>query len=162
MPDVKVLLQTLERPVNAVLLAMTLAQVERERMNKLDRELLAATAYNVAPEFAHGRPIERITDPKLAYLMGDEDAAEYHAERQQRIDAMGYRLPRGHCPALCAEEVQREAESVLIGAALVFFPTCTQDSLLCAGLGKHGQYVDLLVRMIVNAPGYMAPKMLRK
>ena len=152
----------LTRPVNAVLLATALAQTERERMDAIDRELLAATVYHVADEWTErgmdGLP-ERITDHKDAFLMSEADAEDYYAQRQERIDALGHNLPRGHCPALCAEEVQRDAEHVLIDAAEPFFPGVTLHKLLCAGLDKHREYLDLLMKLVINSPGYVAPKL---
>ena len=95
--------------VNAVLMARCIAEVEREKMDKMDEEILQAE-YFISEHWEPEIPRHRITKPKEAYLMNDEDAKDYYAERQKRINAMGYKLPDGHCPALCAELVQSTAE----------------------------------------------------
>ena len=141
--------------VNAVLLAMTLSKFERERMDAVDRKLLAEMAV------LHRETGERITDMKLTYLGRDEDMAPYWVRRQEEIDAMGCDLPKDHCPALVAEHLQMDAEHAMIEAAEEFFPCVTLNSILCSsgGLAKLETYKDLLIKLVVNAPGYTPPEL---
>ncbi len=151
----------LERQVNAVLLATVLAKATREKMDAVYNRLLAEVEYFPAEHWCDkGLPRERITDRKSAYLMDDTDSEFYYAEGQQARDAMGYNLPDGHCPALIAENLQRDAEHLLIESAEEFFQGVTVNKLLChGGLDGLRKYIDLLIGLVVNRPGYMAPEL---
>jgi len=157
--------------VNAVLMARVLATCEREKMDKLDREILAPCPsytsdekWNTGP---HAIPVHHITDPKELHLLKESDWEDYYAERQKRIDAMGYKLPRGHCPACVAETIQREAEHLLIECAEELCPGVTLDKILCAphGLERLKEYLDIWIKLVVNLPDYKNPltgELLRK
>jgi hypothetical protein len=139
--------------VNAVLLAQIHTELMREKMRKLDLDLLD-----------HHAPTDRysggeITDPDKAWHMTDADAAVYYADRTERLRGMGYNLPDGHCPALIAEGVQMEAERLMIGEASKFMPGLTWDNLTCHP-GKLKEAIRLLIGLTVNAPGYKAPKIM--
>lgn len=154
----------------AVLMARAIAEVERERMDKLDRELLAEIPCHVSQKIIdlhdkHGDTEavakweacgRRITNLKDAFLMDDDDAKVYYAERQRRINAMGYQLPDGHCPALVAENTQRDAEHCLVECAQEVFGV-TFDQLLSSGLDTLHKYIDLLVKLVVNLPDFKNP-----
>ena len=141
------------RIANSVILARLHAQTEREKMEAVDLDLIDW----LAPVDRYtGKPI---TKPKDTWTMRDEDAATYYAERTKRIAAMGYKLPDGYCPALCAEEVVRIAERNMVDAAGEFFPNVDADSLICLGLEKYRQFVELLLKLGVNHPSYQRPRL---
>jgi len=137
--------------VNTLLLAQAYARMEREKMNVVDRRLLNEGYYTDMDTH------ERITNPKKIFHMVEEDFAKYEVLRQGEIDRMGYNLPRDHCPALVAERLQTEAEWALIAAAEEFFPGMDNNTLLCNGLETRQKFLDLLVKLCINAPGYKAP-----
>jgi len=146
--------------VNTFLLAKAYAQAERAVIDKMQRDILNGSEFHIKAEYRRANEPSRITDPKLAYLMSDSKFAVYHAECQRRIIAMGYDVPQDHCPALIAERLQTEAEHAVIEASAPL--TGLKDgvhALLCNGLDKYHQYVDLCVKMVMSLPGYVAPKL---
>jgi len=151
-------------------MAMANAQVWRERIDTMERDILkredGSPMFRTAEEhLKHGHKEEWITDPKWAWLMSKDDFDEYYAECQFRIKNNGWQIAgecEGHCPALVAEHLQTQAEWALILAAEEFFPGVTNDKLLCGtqdtlGLECRQKYLDLLVKLVVNAPGYRNP-----
>jgi len=156
MPNVA---QRLTPHVNTVLLAMTHARVQRERIDAMERAVLArqdgSPMYQVAEKWRKRGRDEWVTDPKHSYLMSAEDFADYNAECQHRIKQMGYKVPDGHCPALIAEHVQVQAEYALMLAAEEFFDIGPDDVYL----EKRRKYLDLLIGLVVNAPGYRKPEL---
>lgn len=161
----KITMAQIDRPefhsaARAVLLATAHAQLQRERMDALDRELLAERAWMTDLNLPPHEPSKRITEPKDTWLMSDADGKNYHAERQRRIDAMGYRLPDGHCPALTAEHIQRQAERVLVDLAAPLFGM-DADKLLCAGLENYRKFIALTMKLIVSLPSFRPPNLAR-
>ena len=149
--------------VNTYIMARAVAEVERETCDAIQRKILAEKEYFVAERFRRLKTPDRVTEPKLAYLMGDADAAEYYAALDAAYKATGYALEPGNCPALMAEYVQTQAEWALIEAAQEWFPDIDNNKLLCGtggkgnGLETRQEYIDLLVKLVVNFPGYEAP-----
>ena len=160
--QVKEAIAKLNPAVNAYLLARTHAEVWRERMEKWDRAELARFEYYTDPEIGQ-EPRERVTDPKRAYLMSDADAETFFKVRQEYVDSLKIeRLKDGECPALVASCVQRQTEHLLIETAAKAIPECkdvTVGGLLCCknGLERYQEFVDLLVKLVVNAPGFRRP-----
>ena len=164
MPNARKVVAALRKNVDALLMATALAEVERERIDEIARAELASQIYTGRnphrPEMAKGF---RITEPKDAWHMCDHDAQQYYAKLNATYVRLGYKLPSpSHCPALMAETVKTKAEWALIAAALEFFPTCDNDTLLCGTKDKGGlelrqEYLDLLIGLVVNAPGYRSP-----
>jgi len=146
--------------VNTYLLAKVYADGERAIIDKMKRDILNGSVFTVRPEFTRQTEPNRITEPSRDYLMSDEQFETYHAECQRRIVAMGYDVPEGHCPALIAERILTEAEHLVIDESSAL--TGLKDgvhSLLCKGMDIYHKYIDLCVKMIVNMPGYVAPKL---
>lgn len=148
--------------MNTVLLAMCHAQLMREKMDEIERKMLTRIAYFPEPKWQSMRHPEgmkdRITDPKKTYLMNDSDSEIFHAERQQIVDSMGYNLPKGHCPALVAEDVLRKAEHLLIESAEPVFGI-SRDSLL-SNFNNYRKYIDLLIKLVINLPDYKKPEIM--
>jgi hypothetical protein len=150
--------------VDTLLMAMALSQLERERVDKIQRAVLAEEVYLMAEEHLHrGREDRRITDPKNAWLMCDDDAARYYPKLNAIHLANGYAdAAKGFCPALVAEHDTIRAEWALIEAAQKWYPEIDNDRLLCGtgkgdGLETRRKYIDLLIGMVVNKPGYTSP-----
>ena len=105
------------------------------------------------------RPAERITKAKDTWLIRDEpDHSYFNQKRREMIKQMGYNVPDDYCPALIAESIQREAETLIVEVAEKFSPSMTKHKLLCAGLEKYHKYIDLIVGMCVNHPSFIMPK----
>lgn len=135
--------------VDTLLLATAYAQCERERVDKIYRKILADMGVTC--------------DPKHVYQLADSTARDFYDRCNAWNLADGFaEAAQGYCPALCAESLQTEAENALIKAAAQFFPDCTNDRLLCGtktqgGLETRRKYLDLLIGLVVNSPGYMNP-----
>lgn len=151
--DPKKLASSLNSAVNAVLMARAYHALQAERMRAVDLELIQVC-----------KPIDRysgepIVEPDRLWHMTDECATDFCAERDIEIRKLGYDLEPGYCPALMAENTVRLAEQTLLECSREFFPEFTVNGLLCAGLDKYKQAIELLIGLTVNAPGYRAPKL---
>lgn len=139
--------KAMEPYVELLLFSMTHAQMEREKIDVLERRLLGSGRYG-----GNG-------DPKLAWTLPDEAFQRFLDDKHVELLAMDYDLERGYCPALIAEHSQIKAENALIEAAQQFFPDVSNDRLLCGtddkgGLELRREYIDLMIKMVVNRPGY--------
>jgi hypothetical protein len=152
--DPKKVAAALRPHVQTLLMRMAVAQVERERVDKIQREELTGQMYY--GRLRDGRQV-RITEPKQSWLMDDDSAARYFAKLNAVHLAAGFAAAaEGHCPALTAEYEQTKAEWALIKAAEEFFPGMTNDKLLCGtakmgGLETRQKYLDLLCGLVINA-----------
>lgn len=152
--------QAIEPYVNTLLMATAVAQLERKRVDAIQRGVLSEQNY-------YGRDHEenqmRITDPKITYLLDDHSASAYFAKLNAIHLAEGFEeATEGKCPALCAEHLKTQAEWALILAAEPFFPGVTNDKLLCGttdlgGLETRQKYINLLIGLVVNRPEYKSP-----
>ncbi len=110
----KTAIQKRFRPLVAKLLAArAVAEVIRPKINAQHAEILAAGDYR-----DHNG--ERITEPKWAWTIQDEDvAAAFYAECDKANAAAGYKnLPAGRCPALTAEHEALKVEWAMIALAV--------------------------------------------
>lgn len=147
----------LRRLVNAVLLAKAHAELQREKCDAIQRQVLEAGEYRTSAHWEPKIPVGRVTDPKLAYMMDDAQAPGYYAALDAAYRAAGYTdMGPGECPALIAEQLLSQAEWALIEAAEAFFPELDRSRLYGETRAK---YLDLLIRTVVNFPGYEAPKL---
>lgn len=150
----------LKTAVRAYLLAKVYADVEAEKMAAVNRELLAAREYFVNSHWKEdgmGEDLpERIVDRKISFLMSDADSAIFFAAHDERIKALGYDLPFGHCPALIAESVVRKAVDIM-GECMAEMMGVKPD--LFVGLcGEHRErFIDLAVKLVVNLPDFRNP-----
>lgn len=152
--DARKVAAALMKPAKLVLAAKTVAKMERERVDKIKREILAAQVFTYRDD--DGRQL-RVTEPKYDWQMGEHDAQKYYALLEARHARDGYKLEPGHCPALVAEHEQTKAEWLLIEAAAEFFPGVTNDKLLCGtskmnGLDCRRKFIDLLLGLCATAP----------
>lgn len=143
--------------VNAYLLALAVAQVERKRMDRLDTELLGE--FKLHNQYTG----QLITKPNEAWMVDMKEAEPYHAERNRSIRAMGYRsVPDGYCPALVAENRVIKCET----AMLQEIGRVAQSLVAFAGGHVYGALrknaIDLIVKLVVYAPGYEPPPELVK
>lgn len=135
--------------VNTLLLATAYAQLERERVDKIQRKIL--------------KDMGVTCDPEHVYQLADSTAKVFYDRCNAWHLAEGFKpAAEGYCPALTAETLKIEAEWAVITAAEQFFPECTNETLLCGtktegGLETRRKYLDLLIGLCVNAPGYRSP-----
>lgn len=161
--------QDVKSAVNAYLMARTFAEVQREKVDAIQREELDVFEFYVAPEYAvRGREIERITGPDKTWLMSDKDHKAYLEGVRFELEKAGYKIQQAdgtqdkhqyYCPALVAESAQRETEHLIIKAAadMLKEPKVTVHNLLSLGLERYHEFIDLVVKLVVNAPGFQNP-----
>ena len=151
--------------VNTYLLARTYAKVKREQVDVIQRAVLAepehCLQFTLCRKAQEGPP-PRITDPRLVYGCEDDAACRrYFAECSRRERAAKIKpadMPEEHCPALCAEHLLVQAENCLIDASGAF-AGLTADMLYAE---KRDKWLDLVCRIVVNAPGFTGPQLLCK
>lgn len=160
--------QAVKSSVNAYLMARTHAEVHRARVDKIQRFLLNDTPYYANPDLVSRREMpERITDPKNTFLMTDDESADYLTDLKHELIKAGYNIKSiksepehsYQCPALVAESLQNTTERLLIDSAAEMLGE-TDDfhlRLLCAGLGKRQQFIDLVVKLVVSMPDFKNP-----
>lgn len=140
--------------VNAYLMARAYAETMRERINAIYRDILTECPIY---ETRSGKPI---LDPERLYLCEDDalvrDAWDEANKRERAAGIKPDLMPDEHCPALAAEFMQTKAENMLIKASGAPFGV-TNNSLLCAGLGKRQKWIDLIVSLVVSQPDFRNP-----
>lgn len=153
-PTPKAIVAALKPFVVNLIMLKAVAQVERERVDAIEREELRSQNYY--GRHRDGRQF-RVTEPKQSYLM-DTDSSERYFDKLKAIHlANGFKAAaEGNCPALTAEHEQVKAEWALIEAAQQFFPDVTNNKLLCGtkdmdGLTARQKYLDLLCGLVVSA-----------
>ena len=149
--------------VRSVLLAELFSKVERERVNAYILPLFELYTFEVKPEWRReGEPI-RITNPDRLYLCDDEARLkEWYEECDKEHRKHGFTGPKGHCPALVAEDVLRQAQQLLIDHACASLPLGFDSSRV------FGDARDKLLRLVISMTIQESPeeftseKMLRK
>lgn len=156
-PKIKItdITPAIKSSVNAVLMAKVFAQVEREKIDAMNRDILTTDVY-LSTSSPQNQEKVRITESQDSWLLCDADAKTYYAVRDFRIKQMGYDLKPGHCPALIAENVLTDTEHLLVEVAKPVFGVDLHD-LLCAGMDKYHKYIDLLCKLVVSMPGFKNP-----
>ena len=89
-----------------------------------------------------------ITKPKDSYLMADTDFQIYLKRcNEERIKAKLHVDNEEFCPLLVAKDLQNQAERAFI-EAMEPITHLTPDRVLCAGLDKYNQLLDLSLRLL--------------
>jgi hypothetical protein len=158
----------LKSAVSAYLMARARAEVLREKIDKIEREILESACYFSNPLLADHSITKRITEPSESYLLKEDDARDYLLDVRAALMESGYDIkqvpnePEHHyfCPALTAESLQTTTEHLIIenGAEMLGEdPKDFSHRLLCAGLDKYKEFIDLCVKLVVNLPDFKKP-----
>ena len=113
----------LKNAVKTVLVAKAYTETIRPTIEKIKKDALLSKDFMISERWTNhpsGRnaEVKRITDPKEAYLLNDEDANEYFAICHAAYIVAGFQVPAfGYCPLLMAESVERDALSVMVQAS---------------------------------------------
>lgn len=133
------------RAAEALFLAMAHVDYIKPIVNGYQQEILERGKWFIRPEYLERLEQEIILDPKNSYLMGESDFAEYDAQcKAARVAA---NLPVDNpdqCPLLVAEHQVLQAEHALIET----LGHTDVNRLLCAGLDKYKEYVDLSLKLM--------------
>jgi len=128
--------------------SMAFADMIRPIVLKYETEILAEGQWHIKPEYAAHSGDKIILAPKDSYLMSEEDLAKYYAKCKVARAAANLHVDHDdQCPLLVAEEMVRQAQRALIEEMSVLH-NLTADKLLCAGLDKYNQYVDLCLKLL--------------
>lgn len=102
------------RLTEAMFAAKAYEELMSEKVRGYQTRILAENDFRVEPSM-RGRldpANERIVDPKLSYLMGDEAFQRYHDLCDEARKAAGLKIQReGGCPLLEAEHIRMQAEN---------------------------------------------------
>lgn len=145
--------------VNTYIMAKAYTRAWRERVEPIQRDMLKMIGAVYADR--HGRRTGPITDPRHSWLMSDEQHREWCAELDHEYRSRGW-LDKsddiGVCPALKAEELERQAARAVLLAASEYVDILEPDALLCAGIEKYREGVRIVCGLIVNHSTYRRPK----
>ena len=144
----------LRKLVHELLAAMAAAQVTREAVDDVKRQVLLNVVY-IMDEKGN-----RITNPDRDWTCEDEAGLHrFWATVDERLRADGIKPPTmeaDYCPALVAEQVQRELEWDLLDEAarmLDIFesPRSFNNALLCCpkGLERRQEAIDLNIGLVL-------------
>jgi len=143
--------------VDLYLRTRAFAETTRKAVDRVQREILAASPLSNDWEQRHGEPPRLITEPSEAYLCTDEAAmAQYYQRCDSRLRRAGLKpedMPFENCPALVAESVASGAVRVLVIAAM---PLIDGDDKLARRIllqhtGKRQRFIDLVVGLVLRA-----------
>lgn len=134
--------------------AMAMVQTVKPIVEAYQRKILAANQWKIAPEFverpsATARGIEEgdvILEPKLSYLLDEEDAAVFFAECDKEAAAHGFKVKPGYCPFLIADSDRMDAERALV-ASMADVTKINNDNIWNLGFDKRREYLDLTMRL---------------
>ena len=157
----------LKSSVNAYLMARAMAEVTREKVNEVYQEVLQIhPLYEDLDTRARKAEPSRIYDPDKMYLSTDEETcSDVYADADFTLRERNIKpgdMPRDHCPALVAECVQRDTEHLIIetAAEMLAFdiePKEFGNKLLCLGLEKYQEFINLCVGLVVKLPDFKNP-----
>jgi hypothetical protein len=151
LPDPAMLSEKLADHVAACISLRATAELERERVDKIQRRVLSKSVYMGSRDCMGGEAF-RVLEPKDTYLMRDADAERYFGTLNKIHILEGFaKAAEGYCPALTAEHEQRKAEWALIDASREFFPTVTNDGLLAAGgCAMRQEWIDTIIKLVLS------------
>jgi len=101
----------------AVLMAQAFAELERERVDAYIAPIFARYTFPVKADWQESYgPV--VKERKDLYLSDAEDlCANYYEDCDKAHREHGFTGPKGHCPALVAENLHRVTQCALIGLA---------------------------------------------
>ena len=141
--------------VNSYLMARVYAEAMRERVDAIGREILKEMP--LYADMADGSA--RIVEPSQIFLCTDDAATgAYFLEASKRERAAGIKptnMPDEYCPALVAESRLSKIENMLIDASGKALGVDSNSPGMY--LERRKRYIDLVVGMIVNMPGFRNP-----
>ena len=161
--------QAVKSAVNAYLLTCANAEVHREKVDAIQRNILATANYYTDEKFLNrGRTIkEKIIETKDTWFMSSGESHDYFSDLRMALERSGYKIESTpgdpewsySCPALTAECLQTDAEHILIDAAAEMLGETKdfRDKLLCNGMDNWNKFIDLVVGLVVNMPGFKNP-----
>ena len=150
--------------VRSYLLARTFYEVTKEQVDAVYAVILREIPVFADREPGAGRrglSGQRIYDHEKLYLTSDDDACQrVWGEAHKRLLAAGIKpatMSRDHCPALVAREQLSKVSNALADEAGKGMGL-SAGKLLCHGLDRYYEFIDLVVGAIVSLPTFEKPK----
>lgn len=136
------------KAAEAVFMAKALVETIRPLVLAYQTAILAEGQWHIRPDFATRLGAEVILDPKLSYLMSDEDFAEYCAKCKIARDKAKLHVDADDkSPLLVAEHLVMQAQHALIDA-MSDVTKIEKDRLLSVGMKEYKQYIDLTLSLL--------------
>jgi len=133
--------------------AMAMVELIRPVVTGYQTDILKRGQWPVRPEYADRLGAEVIVDPKLAYLMSEDDFAMYDTQCKAARKAADLHVNDDrNCPLLVAEHLVIEAEAALIDA-MAPLTNLTAEKLNTASLDKRKKAVDLTLKLMAPFVG---------
>jgi hypothetical protein len=149
-------------PVNAYFMARAYAETMRERVDEVQRAVLAECPLDMDAHVGDFRRGDgKITDPSLTYLATDEHFRDYLEKCNKRERAIGIKpadMPDDNCPALVAEHLQYQAEWLLLECGWCAIDVDGHpDGWKWLYGEKRKRFIDLLCGLVLDHPKYERP-----
>lgn len=162
--------QTLIDVANALCMARAQAEVLAAEKDKIARNILSTAGYRYDEKQTGRRDLTGfIREPKDTFLMSDEDHRDYLLDLKAEmikaglkpVDIPGEPPHSYYCPALTAETTVTELQWALVDLMAEHLGKSgdLRHDLLCAGLDKYNEFIELSMKHIINAPNYKQVKM---
>lgn len=134
----------------ALFMAMALEQTVRPIVRAYQEKILAEAQWSTDPHWLdHGMESFVILDPKDAFLMSNANFAEYDARcKVERIAAGLHVDDPEQCPLCVADHTVALAKHALIEEMTAITPNVTANRLLCAGMEKYDEFIELTLRLL--------------
>lgn len=143
--------------VGAYLVTRAYAETMRERVDETHKDILTECPV-YADQFDRTRQILKSGD---LYLCSNDDLCQdFYDEANHRLRKLKIKpddMPNEHCPALVAEEIQRNTRRLLIEIAeQETFHGLTFEKLICSqdAIGNLDKYIDLLCGLVCSLPDW--------
>jgi len=152
--------------VNAYLMARVYAETIREEVDEVYKETLGIFPLYTDAFTRHNQKVERILDVNRMYLSKDEETCKnVYTDANFQLRKRGIKpdvMSDDECPALVAENIQLKTQWLICDTAaemmgLDFDGKELNHRLLCMGLEKYKEFIDLIVGLVVNLPGFKNP-----
>jgi hypothetical protein len=133
----------------ALIVAQTVAQATKERVDKYVRVVFDMFEFHITPRFRHLHESELITDPNDLFLCEEKDKLrEYYALCDVAHRTAGYNLEEGQCPSLVARCRETDAKNALLKYTDGTLGTPFADCYL----EKRDKALDLILGIALRNP----------
>lgn len=140
--------KTMIKAAETVFLAMAMVETIRPVVRSYQTAILAEGKWCVIDEFSEDPGKEVIIDPKLAWLMPDDDFMQYHSKCKAARKAAGLHVEDDEqCPLLVSEHDLIRAETGL-ATALEGVSPLTAEMLNSLVGQRRKDAVDLMLRLM--------------
>lgn len=132
----------------AVMMAMANLQLIEPVVRAYQVAILQKGQWRIRDAFAERLGHEVITDPNRAYLMPDDDFAEYDRQCKAAGIAAGMKATKPeNCPLLEAQSLLSDCENALIDT-MSHLTKIESKNILVLGMAKRKEFIDLTLRLL--------------